>query len=144
MLTPPGLYGHQGGMAASASPVSGMMRGSDLHEQAARADVYNSPGWRRLQANQGRHGLRQPSEAKGITIDAEAVSVFSEGDRVFHQKFGYGSIISVEGDKLGVPFRQGRRKARGWPVPRGRGCRRRRAVLGRSGARKISKLSFFA
>ena len=104
VLTPPGLYGHQGGMAASASPVSGMMRGSDLHEQAARADVYNSPGWRRLQANQGRHGLRQPSEAKGITIDAEAVSVFSEGDRVFHQKFGYGSIISVEGDKLGVRF----------------------------------------
>jgi len=104
VLTPPGLYGHQGGMAASASPVSGMMRGSDLHEQAARADVYNSPGWRRLQANQGRFGMRQPSEAKGITIDAEAVSVFSEGDRVFHQKFGYGSIISVEGDKLGVRF----------------------------------------
>jgi DNA helicase-2/ATP-dependent DNA helicase PcrA len=23
---------------------------------------------------------------------------------VFHQKFGYGSIISVEGDKLGVRF----------------------------------------
>jgi DNA helicase-2/ATP-dependent DNA helicase PcrA len=104
VLTPPGLYGHQGGMAASASPVSGMMRGSDLHEQAARADVYNSPGWKRLQANKGRFGMRQPSEARGITIDAEAVSVFSEGDRVFHQKFGYGSIISVEGDKLGVRF----------------------------------------
>jgi DNA helicase-2/ATP-dependent DNA helicase PcrA len=81
-----------------------MMRGSDLHEQAARADVYNSPGWKRLQANQGQRGMRQPSEAKGITIDAEAVSAFATGDRVFHQKFGYGTVISVEGDKLGVMF----------------------------------------
>jgi DNA helicase-2/ATP-dependent DNA helicase PcrA len=104
VLTPPGLYGHQGGMAASASPVAGMMRGSDLHEAASRADVYNSPGWRRLQANQGHHGMRQPAEAKTITIDAEAVSAFSIGDRVFHQKFGYGQVISVEGDKLGVDF----------------------------------------
>jgi DNA helicase-2/ATP-dependent DNA helicase PcrA len=104
VLTPPGLYGHQGGMAASASPVAGMMRGSDLHEKASRADVYNSPGWRRLQANQGRHGLRQPAEARGITIDAEAVSAFSPGDRVFHQKFGYGEVTAVEGDKLAVAF----------------------------------------
>ncbi|MFW5641792.1 MAG: ATP-dependent helicase, partial [Roseicyclus sp.] len=104
VLTPPGLYGHQGGMAASASPVADLMRGSDLHEQAARADVYNSPGWKRLQANQGRHGLRQPSEARGITIDAEAVSAFAVGDRVFHQKFGYGSVIGVEGDKLAIDF----------------------------------------
>jgi DNA helicase-2/ATP-dependent DNA helicase PcrA len=104
VLTPPGLYGHQGGMAATASPVSTMMSGSDLHEQAAKADVYNSPGWKRLQANQGHRGMRQPSEAKGITIDAEAVSAFTDGDRVFHQKFGYGTILSVEGDKLGVMF----------------------------------------
>jgi DNA helicase-2/ATP-dependent DNA helicase PcrA len=104
VLTPPGLYGHQGGMAAQANPFSSMQRGSDLHEQAARADVYNSPGWKRLQANQGRYGMRQPSVTKGITIDAEAVSAFSTGDRVFHQKFGYGAVISVEGDKLGVMF----------------------------------------
>jgi DNA helicase-2/ATP-dependent DNA helicase PcrA len=104
VLTPPGLYGHQGGMAATASPMAGMMRGSDLHEAAARADVYNSPGWKRLQANQGRHGLRQPSEARGITIDAEAVSAFAVDDRVFHQKFGYGTVTGVEGDKLAIDF----------------------------------------
>ncbi|MBF9059670.1 UvrD-helicase domain-containing protein [Rhodobacterales bacterium HKCCSP123] len=104
VLTPPGLYGHQGGMGASASPVAGMMRGSDLHEAAHRADVYNSPGWRRLQANQAKPGLRQPSEARNMTIDAEAESAFSIGDRVFHQKFGYGDVISVEGDKLGIDF----------------------------------------
>jgi DNA helicase-2/ATP-dependent DNA helicase PcrA len=104
VLTPPGLYGHQGGMSASASPAAGMMRGSDLHEAASRADVYNSPGWRRLQANQAKPGLRQPSEARHMTIDAEAESAFAIGDRVFHQKFGYGAVISVEGDKLGIDF----------------------------------------
>jgi DNA helicase II / ATP-dependent DNA helicase PcrA len=104
VLTPPGLYGHGRGMSASASPVADMMRGSDLHDRAARADVYNSPGWKRLQDNQGRHGLRQPSESRGITIDAEAVSAFAVDDRVFHQKFGYGTVTSVEGDKLGVAF----------------------------------------
>ncbi len=104
VLTPPGLYGHQGGMSASASPVEQTMAGSNLHERAARADVYNSPGWRRLQANQGQRGLRQPSEAKTMTIDAEAVSAFSIGDRVFHQKFGYGEVMHVEGDKLAIEF----------------------------------------
>jgi DNA helicase-2/ATP-dependent DNA helicase PcrA len=103
VLTPSGLHGHQN-MGASASPVAGMMRGSDLHEAASRADVYNSPGWRRLQSNAAKPGLRQPSEARHMTIDAEAESAFAIGDRVFHQKFGYGDVISVEGDKLGIAF----------------------------------------
>ncbi|WP_439140101.1 ATP-dependent helicase [Roseicyclus sp.] len=103
VLTPPGLHGH-GGMGASASPVAAAMRGSTLHEAAARADVYNSPGWKRLQTNSARPGLRQPQEARHMTIDAEAVSAFAIGDRVFHQKFGYGAVVSVEGDKLGVSF----------------------------------------
>ncbi|OAN71953.1 DNA helicase II [Jannaschia sp. EhC01] len=104
VLTPPGLYGHQGSMSATASPVEREMAGSNLHEKAASADVYNSPGWRRLQSRQGQYGTRQPSEAKAMTIDAEAISVFSVGDRVFHQKFGYGVVNSVEGDKLGIAF----------------------------------------
>ena len=103
VLTPPGLHGH-GGMAASASPVAAAMGGATLHEAAARADVYNSPGWKRLQTNTARPGLRQPTEARHMTIDAEAVSAFALGDRVFHQKFGYGAVVSVEGDKLGVSF----------------------------------------
>ncbi len=104
VLTPPGLYGHGGGMSASASPAAGMMRGSDLQEKAARADVYNSPGWKRLQANQGRRGMSQPRDGGNMTIDAEAISAFLLGDRVFHQKFGYGSVKSVEGDKVEIDF----------------------------------------
>ncbi len=26
------------------------------------------------------------------------------GERVFHQKFGYGAVIGIEGDKLEVEF----------------------------------------
>jgi DNA helicase-2/ATP-dependent DNA helicase PcrA len=26
------------------------------------------------------------------------------GERVFHQKFGYGAIIAIEGDKLEIAF----------------------------------------
>ena len=39
-----------------------------------------------------------------MVIDAEAVSAYGLGDRVFHQKFGYGAVIEIEGDKLTVAF----------------------------------------
>jgi len=32
------------------------------------------------------------------------VSTFSQGDRVFHQKFGYGYVMGIEGDKLDIEF----------------------------------------
>jgi DNA helicase-2/ATP-dependent DNA helicase PcrA len=39
-----------------------------------------------------------------MVIDAEAVSPYVLGDRVFHQKFGYGEIMGIEGDKLDIEF----------------------------------------
>jgi DNA helicase-2/ATP-dependent DNA helicase PcrA len=103
VLTPPGLYG--GGYGAAApSAIAGVMRGSDLHDTAARADVYNSPGWKRMQARGGARPMGQPSEARNVVIDATAVSAFTIGERVFHQKFGYGVIRDIEGDKLTVDF----------------------------------------
>ncbi len=33
-----------------------------------------------------------------------AASDYARGDRVFHQKFGYGRVDSVEGNKLTVQF----------------------------------------
>ncbi len=107
VLTPPGLYGGgygAAGMSASASPAMPGMVGSDLHEKAHNADVYNSPGWRRLQAKSQHRGMSMPSEARNMTIDMDAVSAFTEGERVFHQKFGYGEIIGIEGDKLVIEF----------------------------------------
>lgn len=95
VLTPPGLYG---GAYGAASPRS------NLHEAAAEANVYNSPGWRRLQARSRDHGISQPREAKSAVIDVSAVSSFTMGERVFHQKFGYGAIQGIEGDKLEIAF----------------------------------------
>ena len=100
VLTPPGLYGHQGGMGGGTQDFGR----SGLEERAMRADVYNSPGWKRLHANQGARGMSQPRETRGFTIDAAAESAFTIGERVFHQKFGYGRVEGVEGDKLEIAF----------------------------------------
>jgi DNA helicase-2/ATP-dependent DNA helicase PcrA len=95
VLTPPGLYG--GGFGAA-------MPKSTLHEAAAEANVYNSPGWRRLQERAGSRGMGGESKSKNVTIDMTATSSFTMGERVFNQKFGYGAIIGIDGDKLEVAF----------------------------------------
>ena len=97
VLTPPGLYG--GGYGAA-----GGMGQSGLEQMAAEANVYNSPGWRRMQSRAGERPLTQPRESKSSVIDAQAVSSHTMGERVFHQKFGYGAIIGIEGDKLEIDF----------------------------------------
>ena len=111
VLTPPGLYGGgygaagmAQGLTGAASPTMQAAAQSDLADRAARADVYASPGWRRLQARSQVRPMREPQEARGITIDATAVSSFVVGDRVFNQKFGYGRVTGIEGDKLDVAF----------------------------------------
>jgi len=97
VLTPPGLYG--GGYGAAAS----MHEESGLEARAAEANVYNSPGWRRLQ--EARMSSRPSGQTRGAAvIDAQAVSAHVVGERVFHQKFGYGAIIAIEGDKLEIAF----------------------------------------
>lgn len=93
VLTPPGLYG--GGYGAAASTVEA---------RASAADGYNSPGWKRMQARSAERPISQPKESRSQVIDLQAVSAFSIGDRVFHQKFGYGAVVGIEGDKLDIDF----------------------------------------
>ena len=38
------------------------------------------------------------------TADPKAGGDWSKGQRVFHQKFGYGEIMAIEGDKLDIEF----------------------------------------
>ncbi|MCH2163442.1 MAG: UvrD-helicase domain-containing protein [Marinovum sp.] len=97
VLTPPGLYGS--GMGSQSLGVD-----SDLEHAATRANVYNSPGWKRLQDRQSQRPMSQPRESAQMTIDSTAISSHTLGNRVFHQKFGYGEIIGIEGDKLEVAF----------------------------------------
>ena len=40
----------------------------------------------------------------GIAKSGDEDSHYQRGDRIFHQKFGYGLIRSVEGNKLTVDF----------------------------------------
>ena len=89
VLTPPGLYGGNHGAAAPSAR---------MEAAAASADHYNSPGWRRLQAR----AAKGPAPAPVITATASAS--FTEGERVFHQKFGYGRVIGMDGDKLEIEF----------------------------------------
>ena len=71
---------------------------------------YESPGWKRAQANRAAaSGVRTRApliEAQAYTVqtsDPES-SQYARGDRIFHQKFGYGRVASVEGNKLTVDF----------------------------------------
>jgi DNA helicase-2/ATP-dependent DNA helicase PcrA len=73
------------------------------------ASTYESPGWKRAQANKERGYTR----ARPPLIEAQAWSVqttdpaatqYALGERVFHQKFGYGRVKAVEGNKLTVAF----------------------------------------
>jgi DNA helicase-2/ATP-dependent DNA helicase PcrA len=75
------------------------------------ASTYDSPGWRRAQAQAG--ALREPPMIDG---HAELVATgggeggFRRGERVFHMKFGYGRISAVEGNKLTVDFEKAGQK----------------------------------
>ncbi|WP_293447113.1 UvrD-helicase domain-containing protein [Planktotalea sp.] len=110
VLTPPGLYCGNYGAAGMGGSGLGSMGGcssspkSNLETRVKEANVYNSPGWKRLQSRKDQRPMGQPSESKNITIDMTAVSSFSMGDRVFHQKFGYGAVVGIEGDKLEIDF----------------------------------------
>ncbi|MCF6221236.1 MAG: UvrD-helicase domain-containing protein [Robiginitomaculum sp.] len=57
-----------------------------------------SPGWQRFQTNKTIDGtaVRKPTRDKGDS--------FKVGERIFHQKFGYGRITSATGNKLDVAF----------------------------------------
>jgi DNA helicase-2/ATP-dependent DNA helicase PcrA len=102
VLTPPGLYG--GGYGAAGMGGFGGGASSGIEARVAEANVYNSPGWKRLQTRAAQRPISQPSEARETVIDMQAVSAHTVGERVFHQKFGYGTITAIEGDKLDVDF----------------------------------------
>ncbi|MBP6877174.1 MAG: DUF3553 domain-containing protein [Phenylobacterium sp.] len=70
---------------------------------------YSSPGWKRAQERsfQGSHpgrGAVIEGEGRLVVSESSAASDFKRGQRVFHQKFGYGQVKSVDGNKLTVAF----------------------------------------
>jgi len=67
---------------------------------------YQSPGWRRAQ-ERGAFTSKPPTiegEARLVARSGGDDSSYKRGDRIFHQKFGYGLVRAVEGNKLTVDF----------------------------------------
>jgi len=70
---------------------------------------YESPGWKRAQdrMGEGKGFGRAPAiegEARLVAKSADSDAKFAVGARIFHDKFGYGRIRAVEGNKLTVAF----------------------------------------
>ena len=91
--------------------------GPGMQEYASRWDTqtsfggtgYSSPGWQRAQARSAAGTTaRGPQiiegEGKLVAVSEPGSSTYKRGERVFHQKFGYGRILAVEGNKLTVAF----------------------------------------
>jgi DNA helicase II / ATP-dependent DNA helicase PcrA len=74
--------------------------------------AYRTPGWQRAQANREAMDPRNRVSRQPLTIEGELIAKsviggdarFSRGDRVFHQKFGGGTVAAVDGNKLTVDF----------------------------------------
>ncbi len=73
--------------------------------------TYDSPGWKRAQAARDAGAFAMPRRPPTIDGRAELIATndpdapsFGLGARVFHDKFGYGRVTAVEGNKLTVRF----------------------------------------
>lgn len=109
-------YGGYGGGGYGRSGMSA----SRFDRQEPFQNTYSTPGWQRAQKARAaqdavfERGNFSSSSRRGgpKTIEGELVaksvsetaSAFSVGERVFHIKFGYGSIIAIEGNKLTIDF----------------------------------------
>jgi DNA helicase II / ATP-dependent DNA helicase PcrA len=78
------------------------------------ASEYATPGWQRAKQRSRRE--ERASSRVAVTIPGElvasstATAAFVEGERVFHQKFGYGRVADIDGNKLTIDFEKAGRK----------------------------------
>ncbi|NDA08773.1 MAG: DNA helicase II, partial [Alphaproteobacteria bacterium] len=76
---------------------------ADFTQLTPTASSGYGPGWARLKERR-RTGLtpaRAPAEHSPGLMGSSSIEA---GDRVFHQKFGNGNVISKDGDKLTIAF----------------------------------------
>jgi DNA helicase-2/ATP-dependent DNA helicase PcrA len=83
------------------------------------SSTYQTPGWRRAQESARRGGFSEPAQGRrggapqieGRLVASSTVeSDLAKGARVFHLKFGPGSVVAVDGVKLTVDFDKAGRK----------------------------------
>ena len=72
------------------------------------------PGWQRAASSGSTFTRDAPrvieSRASAVSLGNKGRSDVTVGLRVFHQKFGYGTIAAIEGNKLEIDFETGGRK----------------------------------
>jgi DNA helicase-2/ATP-dependent DNA helicase PcrA len=83
----------------------------DSAENLFASGFYETPGWQRAQRNSPQSGAPTARRREPMTIDGTLTasstaegSGLAIGDRVFHQKFGYGRVAHIDGNKLTVEF----------------------------------------
>ena len=94
----PGLYGAHGGFGSPGGGIGGGF-GDGF---AVWGETRESPGMARARARGGqakRFLELAPSEVRHLPAGG-----FEAGARVFHQKFGYGTVDLVEGERLTIDF----------------------------------------
>ncbi|MCW2364408.1 DNA helicase-2/ATP-dependent DNA helicase PcrA [Sphingobium sp. B10D3B] len=65
------------------------------------------PGWQRAQSQFSREPTRLvEARQSAVSLGNKGRSDVSLGTRVFHQKFGYGTVTGIEGNKLEIDFEQ--------------------------------------
>ena len=107
-----GLYGGNADAGLRENSSSGFA-GYGHQNRNWRATPSRGEG-ERARTNWGRTGgaaIPQPRARRGTLIEGSAETVatrkapkFAVGARVFHDKFGYGTVSAVEGDKLTIDF----------------------------------------
>jgi DNA helicase-2/ATP-dependent DNA helicase PcrA len=83
----------------------------DTAEDLFASGFYETPGWQRAQRNRPRGSTPPAPRREPLTIDGTLVAASTAegaglaiGMRVFHQKFGYGRVAQIDGNKLTVDF----------------------------------------
>ena len=82
-------------------------QGSRFDDAERFNSSYESPGWRRAKAGGGfdaRKRIVIDENAELVATSDPRKASYKNGERVFHQKFGYGEIKRVDGNKLTVDF----------------------------------------
>jgi len=106
-----GLYGSSAQTDHYAGDESGVITSQFDRGGPAFGSSYNSPGWQRAQANKRRNPAPMiEGHAELIATNDPEAAAFDLGERVFHQKFGYGTIQTIDGNKLTIDFEKAGQK----------------------------------
>jgi DNA helicase-2/ATP-dependent DNA helicase PcrA len=105
--TTPGWQRAQANRARGAADRNGQARGGFEESQSPFSSSRSDASGMRGKGSSGfSRNKRAPMTIEGelIAKSTGTTSEFSLDDRVFHQKFGYGNVVKIDGNKLTIAF----------------------------------------